>query len=211
MKERKYIKDTTLIGDWEEVTDFELSNITKKDTDTKRLDGIVIKGYETKFGKVNENGERYEPGCLDEFVKSYFIENGLNMVVDVQHGCGIDDQVGRVVYLETNSVGFYFVVYIPRSVARYEQIKALLAEGILQGFSKYGWTTDWDWVREKDGTETFVVKQMSLLSVSLVTAPANAIPFEAIGESIANRLEYRNTLHDETKPERKSILKSKQY
>jgi HK97 family phage prohead protease len=211
MKERKYIKDTTLIGDWEEVTDFELSKITKKDTDTKRLDGIVIKGYETKFGKVNENGERYEPGCLDEFVKSYFIENGLNMVVDVQHGCGIDDQVGRVVYLETNSVGFYFVVYIPRSVARYEQIKSLLTEGILQGFSKYGWTTDWDWVREKDGTETFVVKQMSLLSVSLVTTPANAIPFEAIGESIANRLEYRNTLHDETKPERKSILKSKQY
>jgi hypothetical protein len=126
MKERIKIQDTTLIGNWDEVQDYELSKVTKKDTDTQKLNGLIIKGYETKFSKVNENGERYEPGCLDEFIQSYFIDNGLNMVVDVQHGWGIDDQVGRVVYLETNTVGFYFVAYIPRTVARYEQIKNLL-------------------------------------------------------------------------------------
>ena len=211
MKQRKFIKDTTLIGDWQEVTDYELSKITKKDTDTQRLTGILVKGYETKFSRVNENGERYEPGCLDKFIQSYFIDNGLNMVVDVQHGYGIDDQVGRVVYLETNTVGFYFVAYIPKTVARYEQVRNLLAEGILQGFSKYGYATDWDWEYEKDGTETFVVKEMSILSVSLVTSPANAIPFESVGETIENRLEYRNRLHEKEvkNNKRKSILKSK--
>ena len=130
MKERIKIKDTTLIGNWDEVQDYELSKVTKKDTDTQKLNGLVIRGYETKFSKVNENGERYEPGCLDEFIQSYFIDNDLNMVVDVQHGWGIDDQVGRVIYLETNTVGFYFVVYIPRTVARYEQIKSLLQRNI---------------------------------------------------------------------------------
>ena len=211
MKQRKFIKDTTLIGDWQEVTDYELSKITKKDTDTQRLTGILVKGYETKFSRVNENGERYEPGCLDKFIQSYFIDNGLNMVVDVQHGYGIDDQVGRVVYLETNTVGFYFVAYIPKTVARYEQVRNLLAEGILQGFSKYGYATDWDWEYEKDGTETFVVKEMSILSVSLVTSPANAIPFESVGETIENRLEYRNRLHEKEVKDnkKKSILKSK--
>lgn len=209
MKERKLIKDTTLIGDWQEVTEYELSKITKRDTDTQRLNGIVIKGYETKFSRVNENGERYEPGCLDKFIEEYFVANGLNMVVDVQHGWGIDDQVGRVVYLETNTVGFYFVAYIPKTVARYEQIRNLLAEGILQGFSKCGYATDYDWEYEKDGTETFVVKEMSIVSVSLVTSPANAIAFESFGEAIENRLEYRNVLKDSKNNKKKSILKSK--
>lgn len=209
MKDKIKIQDTTLIGDWNEVTDYELSKITKKDTDTQRLNGIIIKGYETKFSRVNENGERYEPGCLDAFIQSYFIDNGLNMVVDVQHGCGIDDQVGRVVYLETNTVGFYFVAYIPKTVARYEQIRNLLAEGILQGFSKCGWATDYDWEYERDGSETFVVKEMSILSVSLVTSPANAIAFESVGETIENRLEYRNRIKDAKNNKKKSILKSK--
>ena len=209
MKDKIKIQDTTLIGDWQEVTDYELSKITKKDTDTQRLNGIIIKGYETKFSRVNENGERYELGCLDAFIQSYFIDNGLNMVVDVQHGCGIDDQVGRVVYLETNTVGFYFVAYIPKTVSRYEQIRNLLAEGILQGFSKCGWATDYDWEYERDGSETFVVKEMSILSVSLVTSPANAIAFESVGETIENRLEYRNRIKDSKNNKRKSILKSK--
>lgn len=210
MKERIKIQDTTLIGKWDEVQDYELSKVTKKDTDTQKLNGLVIRGYETKFSKVNENGERYEPGCLDEFIQSYFIDNGLNMVVDVQHGWGIDDQVGRVVYLETNTVGFYFVAYIPRTVARYEQIKNLLQEGILQGFSKCGWASDWEWERGRDGEDVFVVKKMDIVSVSLVTSPANAIAFEGVGETIQNRLEYRNRVKDEADKKKKSILKSNQ-
>lgn len=197
------INDTTLIGNWEEVTDIELSKITKRDTDTARLNGIIVKGYETKFGVVNENGERYEPGCLDEFVNRYFIEHNLNMVVDVQHGMGVDDQIGRVIYLETNSTGFYFVAYIPRTVARYQQVKDLLAEGILQGFSKCGWATDAEWRKDKEGNDYLLIRKMDILSVSLVTMPANPIPFESVGETVRNRLEYRNTV------KRKSILKSK--
>ena len=209
MKEKIKIQDATLIGNWDEVTDFELSKITKKDTDTQRLDGIIIKGYETKFNVTNENGERYEQGCLDDFIQSYFIDNKLNMVVDVQHGYTIDDQVGRVIYLETNTVGFYFVAYIPRSVARYEQVKSLLQERILQGFSKCGWATDWEYRFKENGDfDYMLIKEMAITSVSLVTNPANPIPFESVGETVQNRLEYRNTLKDTHK--KKSILKSKQ-
>lgn len=207
MKERIKILDTTLIGSWEEVQDIELSKITKKDTDTQRLNGLIVKGYETKFGQTNENGERYETGCLDKFIQSYFIDNGLNMVVDVQHSWSVDDQIGRVVYLETNTVGFYFVAYIPKTVARYEQLKNLLEEGILQGFSKCGWATDYEYRYKENGDfDYMLVKEMSILSVSLVTSPANAVTFESMGETIQNRLNYRNTVN-EAKPKRKSILK----
>ena len=41
------------------------------------------------------------------------------------------------------------------------------------------------------------------MSVSLVTNPANPIPLEAVGETVKDRLEFRNNT------KRKSILKSK--
>lgn len=207
--ERQRIQDTTLIGNWEDVQGLPLSAITKRDTDTAKLDGLIVKGYETKFDRTNENGERYAPGCLDAFIQSYFIDNGLNMVVDLQHGFDIDSQVGRVIYLETNTVGFYFVAYIPRSVQRYNQVKTLLQEGILQGFSKCGWATDYEFKYTADGDlDYMLIKQMSIVSVSLVTSPANAVPFEAMGETVRDRLEYRNTIEEQ--PKKKTILKSRQ-
>lgn len=205
MKERINIQDTTIIGEWKEVKGLKLSEITRKETDTQTLDGLIVKGYETKFGVTNANGERYAPDCLDESVKSYFIANGLNMVVDLQHGFGIDDQIGRVISLESNETGFYYIAYIPRTVARFEQVRNLLAEGILQGFSKFGWSEDYEIVETKDGKFDYVlINKMKIVSVSLVTTPANPIPFESVGETVRNRLEYRNL-----NKKKKSLLKSK--
>lgn len=196
MKKKKQIIDGVLIGEWKEVADLPLSTITKRDEDTQHLDGLIIKGYETKFGKTNENMEQYDPHCLDKFVEEYFVNNRLNMAVDLQHSQDIDDQVGRVVYLEVNSVGFYFTAYVPKSVKRYEQVKNLLQEGILQGFSKCGWATDYEYKYDSDGSFSYeLIKEMSIVSVSLVTSPANAIRFENVQE-VKNELQFRN-LHDD--------------
>jgi HK97 family phage prohead protease len=204
---KRLIRDGVLLGDWQEVSGLPLSSVTKKDTDTATLDGLIIKGYETKFNVTNENGERYAPNCLDKFVQQYFVDHELNMVVDLQHGWDIDSQIGRVIYLEVNTVGFYFVAYVPRSVARYEQVKALLREGILQGFSKMGWATDYEYRYTRDGDLDYVeIKEFQLCSVSLVTMPANAIPFEAIGEPVKDGLLFVNRLTEEQpKPKKKSI------
>lgn len=206
---KRFVRDGVLLGDWQEVSGLPLSSVTKKETDTATLDGLIIKGYETKFNVTNENGERYAPNCLDKFVQQYFVDHELNMVVDLQHGLDIDDQIGRVIYLEVNTVGFYFVAYIPRTIARYEQVKALLREGILQGFSKMGWATDYEYRYTRDGDFDYVeIKEFQLCSVSLVTMPANAIPFEAIGEPIRDGLQFVNRLTDEHKS-KKSIFKTK--
>ena len=203
------VRDGVLLGDWQEVSGLPLSSVTKKDTDTATLDGLIIKGYETKFNVTNENDERYAPNCLDKFVQQYFVDHELNMVVDLQHGWDIDSQIGRVIYLEVNTVGFYFVAYVPRSVARYEQVKALLREGILQGFSKMGWAMDYEYRYTRDGEFDYVeIKEFQLCSVSLVTMPANAIPFEAIGEPVKDGLQFVNRLtKEQPKPKKKSIYK----
>ena len=205
---KRLVRDGVLLGDWQEVSGLPLSSVTKKDSDTATLDGLIINGYETKFNVTNENGERYAPNCLDKFVQKYFIDHELNMVVDVQHGWDIDSQIGRVIYLEVNTVGFYFVAYVPRSVARYEQIKALLREGILQGFSKMGWATEYEFRYTRDGEFDYVeIKEFQLCSVSLVTMPANAIPFEAIGEPVKDGLQFVNRFDEPQK--KKSIFKKK--
>lgn len=202
-----FVSDGVLIGNWEEVAGVKLETVTKRSGDDAVLDGLIIKGYETKFGVTNENGERYAPNCLDRFVQEYFIDHKLNMVLDVQHGFDIDSQIGRIVYLEVNTVGFYFVAYVPRSVPRYEQVKVLLKEGILQGFSKCGWAEDYEYHFKENGEFDYVeYKDFKLMSVSLVTMPANPIPFEAMGETVRNELNFVNRLAEEEKPKKKSIF-----
>lgn len=187
--ERKKITNIVNIGKWEEVDSLELSSITKNSDDTTKLNGLIVRGYEMKFGKVNGNLEKYEKGCLDEFLENYFVKNKLNMPITIQH----DERqpVGKVLLIETNSVGFYVVAYIPKGIQNYDHIKTLLANGILQGFSKEGWTDDYEFIYKKNGDFDYMkVNKMSVLGVSLVTTPANALNFEKADE-IKNELIFK--------------------
>lgn len=193
------INDTTLIGKWNEVDNISASEITHNDSDTERLSGLLVYGYEMKFGNTNENGEKYSKEAFDEFINRYFVANKLNLPVDVQHSQAVDDLIGRIIYAETNSVGLYFVAYIPKTVKRFEQVKNLLQEGILQGFSKYGYATDYKYVYDNDGNFDYIqINKFDLLSVSLVSTPANAVRFEKMKET-KNTLTYKNNCKKEKK------------
>lgn len=189
------IRNAVKIGDWEEVKSIPVSTITKRDTDTALLNGLIIKGYEMEWDKMNENYERYEKTAFDKFIQEYFVDRGFNLPVDIQHYDWIEALAGRVIYAEINTRGFYYVVYIPRTYVHYEIVLNLLREGILQGFSKMGYATDWKWVWDEE-TGDFdyeLIKEFKLLSVSLVTTPANGIPFERLQETKQNALVFKNT------------------
>lgn len=195
-KERKRIENITLIGSWEDVSQIKASDLVKGASD-EVLDGIIVKGYEMKFGQKNENLEIYEKNCFDDFINRYFVENKLNMVVDRQHYSR--DICGRVLYAESNSVGFYIVAYIPRRLSIFEQIKTELQEGLLQGFSKCGWATDYDFKYTEDGDfDYMLVKKMEVTSMSLVSTPANGLSFDRMQE-VQNALKYKTTLKSENK------------
>lgn len=201
MEKRKInIFDNVLIGSWEEVQSISASTITKNDKDNEKLDGLILKGYETKFGKTNENGERYSKECLDAFIDKYYLKNKLNMPVTIQHGYDVDSLAGRVIYIESNSTGLYFVAYIPKTYVRYEQVKNLLTNGILQGFSKEGWATDYEYKYKQDGSfDYMLVKSIEVTAMSVVSTPANAVAFETMKE-IADGLRFNNTnVQNETK------------
>lgn len=184
------IQNATLIGDWDEVQGVQASTITKNDKDADMLDGILVRGYETKFGETNENGERYAKGAIDDFIERYFVAHNLNLPVDIQHIQDIDHLAGRVIYAESNSTGFYFVAYIPRTFKNYTVVRDLLKNGILQGFSKCGWATDYEWRTDEKGNDYMQVNKIDIVSVSLVATPANAVPFDRMHE-VQNGLRFK--------------------
>lgn len=203
--ERLPLVDVVKIGKYEEVDEAEnrsLETITKKPEDrNKKLNGLLIYGYETKFADgTNTNGERYTKDALDKFIDDYFVKRGLNMPLSVQHGWRREDMIGRVLILEVNSVGFYFVCYVPKGVEGYDDVKLKLEEGILQGLSKEGWSTKGKSFYKKDTGEFdyYLVEEMEILRVSLVDLPANGNPIEKAKE-IKNSLSF--VKREDDKPE----------
>ena len=179
------ITDTTKINDFKEVDNMELSKITRNEGDKEILTGMIISGYEMKFGKINENREMFEPTCIDEYMQDYFVKNKLNVPVTILHRDDIMHLVGRVLVVETNTNGFYFVVYIPRGVAGYDDIKLKVKEGILQGFSKEGWSEEYEVKYTKDGAFDYIlIKKLIFASLSIVATPANSLRFDKVGETM---------------------------
>ena len=195
------VHDVALLGDWKETQDIPTETLRKWTKDPATLDGLILRGYEMKWNKTNENGEQYERTAFDEFIQTYFVNGNLNMPVDINHE-GFQNWhsiCGRVLYIEVNSVGFYFVVYVPRAFEGYNDLKWRLQAGIIQGFSKEGWATDWEPKWKDDGTFDYeLIKAMKVLSVSLVSTPANGLDFERMQE-IRNSLVFKNTNKIENK------------
>lgn len=191
-----FVRDQVLLGDWEEVPAGTDAQTIKPELAPEKLDGLIIKGYEMKFGKTNENGERYDKGAFDDFIKSYFVDGKLNMPVDINHEgyCNWLAYCGRVLYIEVNNVGFYFAVYIPRTYPDYDRVLWALKNGIIQGFSKEGFVgwNDYKIKYKDDGTFDYeLILKMSVVSVSLVCTPANGIAFEKMQET-KNALVFNN-------------------
>lgn len=192
------IKDTTKINDYKEVDKVELSTITKNDGDKEILSGLLLYGYEMKFGKKNENMEVYAPDSLTNYIEKYFVTNKLNIPVTIQHREDIQHLAGRVLVVEVNSVGFYFVVYVPKTFVNYQILLNNIKEGILQGFSKEGWATDYEYFYKDGEFDYMLIKEMTFYCLSIVATPANSLAFEKIATT---KIENTTTLIVEPKKE----------
>lgn len=176
--EKIKLTNDILIDNYEEVDNYDLERIVPN-SGAEKLNGLIIRAYEMKFGQTaNENGEVYSDDAFSDFIKRYFVDKNFNIPVTLMHGRSFEDLIGRVLCCEVNSVGLYFVCYLPKTTPRYQYVKTALQEGLLQGLSKEGWATDYDW--KQDGT--MVINNFDLLCVSLVDLPANGINFEKLQE-----------------------------
>lgn len=194
-----FVRNEVLIGDWKEVQGIDAQTI-KPTLKPELLDGIIISGYEMKFADgANWNKEKYDKTAYDEFINAYFVERGLNMPVDIEHQGGYDwrNICGRVLYCEVNSVGLYFVVYVPKTYADYDRLLCCLKNGIIQGLSKEGYVSceDVEWEFDKDGNFVAeIIHKIRIVRVSLVTTPANGLSFERMSETRRDMLQFENKI-----------------
>lgn len=179
------LKDTTKINDFKEVDKLELSKITRNEGDKELLTGLIISGFEMKFGKINENREMFEPSCIDDYMENYFVKNKLNVPVTILHQGDLMHLCGRVLVVQTSGSGFYFTVYIPKKYIHYDVLLNNIKEGILQGFSKEGWADEYEVKYTKDGTFDYIlIKKLIFASLSIVSTPANRLRFDSVGETL---------------------------
>lgn len=198
---RPYVQDEVLLGDWKAVQDIKASEITHRDEDDEILRGLLFKGYEMKWGVTNTNGEQYEQGAFSKFIQEYFVDKKMNMPVTLEHSWEPRDIVGRVLYIEVNTTGFYFVAYVPETCPNYNLVKWLAEQGLIQGFSKEGWVLNGEWKQNpKDKDDWYyLIKEIMTTRVSLVTTPANGVRFESVKVANAVAFEDKTTKKNVTK------------
>ena len=177
------IRNSVMLGEWSDVQAIPVEDLRKWTNDPEKLRGMIFKGYEMKWGAVNTNGEMYDENAFDKFIEDYFVQKGFNMPVTIEHSYDPQWIAGRVLYIERNSVGFYFVVYIPDTYKNYEQVKWMAEEGLLQGLSKEGFYVDCDWEQDDKGEWYVQVHELIMSRVSLVCTPANGVKFESMKET----------------------------
>ena len=143
--------------------------------------GIRITGYLTTWDEVNGDGQSWKSTAYDENVRGYFEGNGLNIPLDVMHVRDLNHLVGVVESCEKDDRGLLITAFVSSSAINYDSVKGLMDCGALQGFSNYGYLTDYDY----EGN-SLVVKSFTLISASLVDVPA-----DTGGKFIENSTEWK--------------------
>lgn len=160
-------------------------------------ENFVVAGYFKKWANQNLNLERYESTAYDEFIEEYFVKNKLNVVVNLMHGQDFEDLAGKIVLMEKNTVGIWVEVEISKHAINYANILGMIEEGILQGFSDEGYSTDYDVKFDSDGNFShYVIKKANLLRVSLVDTPAEATAKFSI-QNATNFEGFNNPKHEQ--------------
>lgn len=136
-------------------------------------EGLMLDGYFKRWDSVNENGESYAKDSYDKFINHYFVKNKLNVPINLMHGSGFGDLAGKIVNMKKDPYGIFIQTLISRHAVHFENIKGLIDDGILQGFSDEGFATDFELIKNEKKEITHVnVLEAMLTKVSLVDMPA---------------------------------------
>ena len=136
-------------------------------------EGLILDGYFKRWDSVNENGESYAKDSFDKFINHYFVRNKLNVPINLMHGSGFGDLAGKIVNMKKDPYGIFIQALISKHAVHFENIKGLIEDEILQGFSDEGFATDFELIKNGNNEVTHVnILEAVLTKVSLVDIPA---------------------------------------
>ena len=138
--------------------------------DTAESEDLLITAKLKNFGSVNLNGEKYAPDAFDDFINDYYVKNGYEIPLTVQHSQDVRDIIGKVTSVDKKDDGLYINAVILHTLPIFETIKTLIDAKILRGVSDEGFAMG-DWI-SSEKEQYFNVTKAEILAVSLVTTPS---------------------------------------
>lgn len=170
------------------------------DLDKKKIDikARTIEGYGAVWHNVDSYGDVLLPTCCDKSIaeRGYDSKTSRKMVLLNQHNQ--TEPIGHFVDMKSDEYGLYFKAYIDKT-QKGDEVLEQISSGTLNQYSigfNYVWDKcDWVTDYEYDGkmySEVFVVKEIILWEVSVVTFGANELTHTIkgmTGEAIIAKLD----------------------
>lgn len=132
------------------------------------VNGRRIKGYAIIWGSKNDYNEIVLPGATLRSIESRGPESeGKNQIVLLyQHRR--DQPIGVIDVLKEDETGLYFEAELTKGVRAADEALNMIRQGTLKQLS-YGFNYIWDKVEWDDGNEAYILREIKLWEISLVT------------------------------------------
>lgn len=156
--------------------------MTTKDASVVDKDNHVIEVKFASFGNVDSDGDLLIKGCFAKSISDRGPESSTNRKIAFLWQHDMRDPIGKILKLEERDDGAYAVVRlsdfdaVPNAKRAYSQLQ----DGVLNQFS-FGYNYIWDKMEYDEEKDAFIVKELNLHEVSVVTLGANE-ETEYIGE-----------------------------
>ena len=189
-----------------------------------QCDGVKYKGFDAKsitidddrkvievkfasFGNIDSDRDMLVRGCFSKSINDRGPESNTNRKIVFLWQHETDEPIGRPLKIEEREDGAYAVIQlsdfdaVPLAKRAYSQLK----DGTLNQFS-FGFSYVWDKVEYDEELDAFIVKEVKLYEISVVTFGANE-QTEYMGEVDPETL--KSSLRNLSQKDRKELLEIK--
>lgn len=159
-----------------------MRKITAKEASVVDNDSHVIEVKFASFGNVDSDGDLLVKGCFAKSISDRGPESSTNRKIAFLWQHDMRDPIGKILKMEEREDGAYAVVQLSDfdAVPNAKRAYCQLQDGVLNQFS-FGYNYIWDKMEYDEEKDAFIVKELNLHEVSVVTLGANE-ETEYIGE-----------------------------
>lgn len=159
-----------------------MRKITAKEASVVDNDSHVIEVKFASFGNVDSDGDLLVKGCFAKSISDRGPESSTNRKIAFLWQHDMRDPIGKILKMEEREDGAYAVVQLSDfdAVPNAKRAYCQLQDGVLNQFS-FGYNYIWDKLEYDEEKDAFIVKELNLHEVSVVTLGANE-ETEYIGE-----------------------------
>lgn len=155
----------------------------------------TISGYAAVFGNKDDSCDILIKGCFAKSISERGPDSATNRKIAMLWMHKMDEPIGRITVLKEDDKGLYFEAVLDK-IPEADRCLEQLESGTLNQFS-FGYNYVWDKLEYDENIDAFIVKEVNLFELSVVTLGCNEETYYAGLKSDQVESE-ENKLHRET-------------